>query len=186
MKHFRYPIALEHAFEFCRPERRGCFIAPFKWGENWGAANGFLAIRIRTFLDCDRESPEAVSRVETLPWRFFLDEAKQADPKLWGKLDDRRGGLWRAGEREFWDRTARNSTRVTEPRINVGAGMVQVTLPTVQLISKLPRAEVFTGHADMLFFRFNGGEGLAVPFPRHDRGTAAFSIFAPSHDPFSR
>lgn len=181
MRSFGYPLKLEHVLEFTRPDPTGCFAAPFKWGDGWGVANGFLALRVRTFLDCDRESPEAVKRVESLPWHFYELEEANRDPKSWGKLDDRRRAIWKRGELEFWDRTAPNTQRVKEPRVAIGRSCATITLPALQLIAKLPRVEVFTGPADGgLFFRFNGGEGIAVPFPRHDRGEIAFHLFRPA------
>lgn len=179
MRSFGYPLTTEHALEFCRPDPRGAFCAPFRWGEDFGAANGVVAIRIESYIEGAQDSPEAVARVAKLPWSAFPGLAK--DTKWWGALDDRRAAIWKRGELDYWDRTAtRGSRRVTEPRVGIGKSCMTIPLPLLQLIAKLPKVEVYTGPANYLYFRFRGGQGIAVPFPRHDRGDAIFALYGPA------
>lgn len=188
MKHFPYPITLEAVAEFCHPDPANVFGQPFRWGDDWAVANGFAVMRVRSFLDCDREAPEAVARIEALPWSFFAprrdDElgtaGSRTDAKAWGKLDDKRPALWKHGKSPFWQQTAAGAWfRRTLRRVEVGESGVQVTVPGLQLVSKLPRAEVFTGRTALpwCFFRFNGGEGMLRGFEGKDRRPCGYWIF---------
>lgn len=163
MKHYHYPVRVEDVREFSHPDPNDAFGDVFRWGEDWGVANGFLALRISSWLDCERDCPEAVERVERLRWSFFDHPTEKAD---WGKLDDRRGGLWKRGEAKFWNQSQSGKWyRRTLRNIAVGDAGVRLTWATLQLISKLPRVEIYirnAGHRDWAFFRFNGGTGIAM------------------------
>lgn len=187
MKHFHFPLTADQVQAFAYPGGGDCFSAPFIWpaADGWGCASGWAALRVRTFIDCARADQAAVERIERLPWEFFERETKEKD---WGKLDDRRGGLWRHGEKRIWQQMAggRWVPRKLD-RVNMGIQGVQVTVGLLQLVSKLPRAEVFTGLADprWLFFRFNGGEGVVKAFENQEKRPCGFWLWQPQ-DMFGR
>ena len=180
MKHFHYPVTAEQLRELCHPDPGHAFAEPFRWGDDWGVANGWLGLRVRTFLDCEWVSAEAVERIERLPWGRF--EKVQDD---WGKLDDRRGGLWRHGESRVWQRLQDGrAVPWTLQRVNVGPGCVQVTRGMLQLVSKLPRAEVNLGPMgqEWLMVRFNGGEGFLKGFEGKERRSTGLWLWQGQDD----
>lgn len=158
---------------------------PFKWGEDVGVSNGWVALRIHTFIDCDRECPEAVTRIEKQRWSFFDMNLPDTN---WGRLDDRRAGLWKFGPMSMWGKTGSGKVYAkTLRRIRVG-NVTVVSQPILQFISKLPRAEVYTagGYGEPLFFRFNGGEGIAAGLhdSRQEDNLVRFGIFQKSREFF--
>lgn len=170
MKYYHYPVTVEQVSEWCSPDERSVFAAPFRWGDDWGVANGWMALRVRSFLDCDRECPEAVERIGRLPWDVLVNAMVPPGGEKWGNLDERRGGLWRGGEVRVWQRAMVHGKSRWVPwtlkRVTVGPYRRQVTQGMLQLVSKLPRAEVWLGDGPdgWLMFRFNGGYGLAKTF----------------------
>lgn len=121
MKHYHYPVKVEDVREFAHPDPDDAFGDVFRWGEDWGVANGFLALRISSWLDCERECPEAVARIERLRWSFF--DLPTDGRRDWGKLDERRGGLWQRGALDFWGR-GRSGGAAPPDRAEGGRGAV--------------------------------------------------------------
>lgn len=175
MKHFHHPLTPEALDAFCSPAQDSCFAAP--WGSDGAtyAANGYCVLRYdRDFAYTVNQ--EAASRIAPLPWRFHTSDALRAT--AWGELDRVRGGLWRDGLQEPFG-TSPDGKRFAKiaRRVLVGESYVCVPVPILQLISRLPRAEVYTGPlgAEWLLFRFNGGIGLAKGLKRN----AGYHIFKP-------
>ena len=182
MKNFTHPLTPEALAAFCSPATDSCFADP--WGVDGAtyAANGYCVLCYeRDFAYTGNH--EAQSRIEALPWAFHHSATLRAT--AWGELDRVRGGLWRDGLLEPFG-TSPDGKRFAKiaRRVLVGESYVCVPVPILQLISRLPRAEVYTGPlgAEWLLFRFNGGIGLAKGLKR----TAGYHIFQPKPGLFSR
>jgi len=174
MKHFIHPLTLENFAELCSPQVGSCFAQPWEADDHTWAANGYLAVRYGRSYGLE-PSTEAQERVAVLPWHFFDKETKTEN---WGNLDLVRGGIWKTGPLEPWGQTpdGRMYARISRCTL-VGDSFVCIPTPILQLITKLPRCEVFKGSSsrDWLFFRFNGGEGIAKGLKR----AATHHIFQP-------
>lgn len=159
---FRHPVPVEAVPHFCHPELE-IFQAP-AWGEDamLYASTGWVAVRFFNFPpDSERGQVETVARLRQLTWHT----AKYETPAAWRKLDDCTLDLFRDGVRPAWEVDA-VSGRVRyrwDPVVRINHGLL-VPLVSLQLISRLPRCEIYTGGGRMkpLAFRFNGGEGLCA------------------------
>jgi len=159
-----HPVRVEALADFMHPDREHVFGQAFRWGRDHGVANGYLALRVETVLDCDRESPAAVARIEALPWEDSGPKMLR-DPE-WKAMEERAPGLRNAGETRYWAKMpgeAGEWYRRTLRRVNIRRH--QVCLAEAQLIARLPRAEVcLDSPHGWLRFRFRGGVGLLRAF----------------------
>lgn len=174
MKHFTHPLTYENLQEFCSPQADSCFATPWGNSDHTFAANGYCAIRYNRTFGLENNE-EAATRVQTLPWRFFDKDTRNDQ---WGNLDLVRGGIWRNGPLEPFGKTPDGAWYARVSRCTlVGDSFVCLPTPILQLITKLPRCEVFKGSAsrEWLYFRFNGGEGIAKGLKR----AASHHIFQP-------
>lgn len=154
---FRHPVPVEAIGHFCHPWEKHHYHLP-AWGREGKlyASNGFLAVRFFNFTPAEGPGPMAVvDRLMKLPWH----SGKFEDAKAWRKLDDVTLDLFREGLFPVWPPTRRAYTVDPCARINHGA---LVPLVSLQLISRLPRCEIYTtiDRGAPVAFRFNGGEGL--------------------------
>jgi hypothetical protein len=154
---FRHPVPAEAVDYFCHP-RAGHALEKPAWGRdsNLYASNGWVAVRFFGFPASMGTGPQTVvDRLQRLRWH----SATYEDPKAWRLMDDCTLDIFREGLFEMW-KDERGAYRVDPPaRINHGTLVPVVSL---QLISRLPRCEVYTtvDREMPVPFRFRGGEGL--------------------------
>lgn len=179
-KGFPFPLPESALAEFCHPDERHTLARPMRAGREILAGNGYMAIRCRKGNWIDREFPEAdryfLERFDKLPWHRF---AELTASDAWDALDTVRGPMSRHGALAVWNGTKTQACPIWRVRDHV------VRLSFLQLVARLPRAEVFTGpasRADGMFFRFSGGVGIVANDARLTHGT--FEIFQPSADVF--
>lgn len=147
------------------------------------AGNGYIAIRARKGAWLDEEfqpaTAEFLSRFGKLPWACF-----EALADCWRPLDSQRGRIFERGQLGLWIESRQGIRLSPTPVWLVNRGRFRLSL--IQRVAMLPRAEVFTGHADPsapLFFRFSGGIGMIA----HDRRLDSHSaeLFPPARDLWS-
>lgn len=168
MENIPHPVRVEALEPFLHPDPRHVFSSAFRWDRDHGVANGFMALRVETVLACDREDPEAVRRVEMLPWNP-QGPAMLREPE-WRAMDEKAPGLRKWGETRYWAQMPEQSGgewyRRTLKRVNIR--QTQICLAEAQLIACLPRAEVcLDSPSGWLRFRFKGGHGLVKAFSGH-------------------
>jgi hypothetical protein len=159
---FAYPLPGSALQEFCHPDPLHPFAAPLRWDDEALAANSYIAIRARRLAldlhDLPPATPDLLSRVERLPWAAF---PSTAPAHHWGNLDDHRGDIYARAPIRFLARHDGRWITALSPAWRI-AGSVVVPLSMLQLIARLPRAEVYLeGLANgPLYFRFTGGLGI--------------------------
>lgn len=179
-KGFPYPLPVEALKEFCHPVEGHIMARPMRRGGEILAGNGYMAIIARRGNWIDAEFPEAapefLARLEKLRWgRLFEVMAKS---EAWDALDRLRGTLGRHGPLEVWNSGKIHACPIWRVRDSL------VRLSMLQLVARLPRAEVYTGPQalpeDGMMFRFSGGCGIVARDARLTHGT--FEIFQPVAD----
>lgn len=123
------------------------------------AGNGYVAIRVRRgmWLDSDHQaaSAEFLGRWGKLPWKRFAEIVTRED---WRAFDSATLRLFSKGQIGFWLKDKPAPTPIW--RVNE---TLLVRLSLLQLVSRLPRCECYTGPqsgGEHLYFRFAGGEGI--------------------------
>jgi hypothetical protein len=158
---FRHPVPAEALDYFCHPDPGHLFARP-AWGTDGKlyVANCHIALRFYNFSAAFGPGPiAAVERLLKQRWHFSHWE----DAKAWRKLDDCTLDLFREGLFAMWqDRGGKMFYRV-DPALRVNHGVL-VPAASLQAVSRLPRAEIYTttDRGEPLAFRFNGGEGLVA------------------------
>lgn len=178
-KGFPFPLPESALAEFCHPAETSGLSVPMRMGNEIVAANGYMAIRCRRGAWIDAEFPEAwtdfSARVEKLPWARFETITKS---DAWDALDLLRGALGRHGPLAVWNGGKIHACPIWRVRDAL------VRLSMLQLVARLPRAEVFTGPPanadDGMFFRFSGGIGIVARDARLTHGT--YEVFQPRAD----
>lgn len=174
MTPYRYPLPEFALVDFCHPAAGHVFARACRHDGEILAGNGYVALRAaRGWWVYDEFPPageEFLARFEALPWG-------RAPGGPWRALDDARGALYRRGALRLWD-----GARVApSPVWRVGDCVVR--LSALQLVARLPRAEIHTGLADRddpLFFRFSGGRGIIARDPLLVLWD--YHLWEPSHD----
>jgi hypothetical protein len=172
-KAFPFPLPLDALRAFFHP-LRGHVYADAQWHEGEAlACNGWVALRAgkgRWVPGDFGPAPEAyLTRFFEMPW------GSVPTGKDWGLLDDVRGLLFRYEPRGVF---ATGGKLAPCAGVRVG-GVAIIPLSLLQLVSRLPRCEVWTGGLDPevpLPLRFSGGVGLIW---RGRFTEAKFSIFEP-------
>lgn len=169
-----YPLPA-HALEtFRRPHPAHALHGIHRHDGELLVGNGYVAVRAHRGLWMPSEYPEAagefLERFGALPW-----ERPLAGP--WRALDEASAALWRRGEIGMWD-----GDRLAASPVWLVVDTL-VRLSVLQLVARLPRAEVLVGNADRedpMFFRFAGGRGIIA---RDRRLTQwSFHLWPPRHD----
>lgn len=156
---FRHPVPAEAIECFCHPQEGHRNHLP-AWGDDvfLYACNGWVAARFFNFPpDTDQGPPELVERMHNLRWH----NPRWADPKGWRKTDDCTLDLFKDGVWDMWTERRGKMLYRIDPVVRINYGIL-VPLVSLQLISRLPRCEIYisAGRVSPLAFRFNGGEGL--------------------------
>lgn len=141
------------------------------------AGNGFMAIRATRGLwhpsDFPSATPEAAARFKSLSWT-----SQPPDSPEWRKLDEIRGDLYKYGAISLW---TQKNTFTPAPTWRV-AERHFIRLSFLQLLARLPNAEIFTGEClptAPIYVRFNGGQ-VIIPQDRR-LTTASRTIFRPAY-----
>lgn len=153
---FRHPVPAE-AIEFFQHPRPGHPFAAPAWGRDSKlyVANGWVAARFFNFPASFGTGPQTtVDRLMKLPWG-----TNYTDKSAWRMLDDVTLDLFKEGIFDMW-RGESGGYRI-DPVVRINHG-TNVALVSLQLISRLPRCEIYTtvDRTMPLPFRFNGGDGL--------------------------
>jgi len=179
-KGFPFPLPRHALGEFCHPAAGSVFDRPrFHEGYTW-TGNTHLALKISkgNWMDGEIESaedaPEFLKRIRKLDWNAPFDRPEwslleEVAPRLFGR---KAIGLWLNGKTN------------ASPVVMVG-GRFRARLSVLQLVSRLPRVEVYTGPADRsapLWLRFSGGCGVIARASSLDNTPPAFAIFEPRRD----
>jgi hypothetical protein len=184
MKSHPYPLPAEALLDYCRPVAGHPFAAPLRHAGAILAANGYLALRATRggWLDDDyaEASPEAAARLARLPWARLEHLCQQPE---WRRLSELGSELAARGALRLW---AADGGLAPSPVWAV-ADAGRIRLSVLQLIARLPRAELWTGGGGVLepvFFRFSGGAGIVPLEERLSRPglRPARRIFAPERD----
>lgn len=164
---FPYPLDVESLRCCCHP-RNEVFRRPVRDAAGVWAANGYVAVRVTrgilTFDDTIPEPyPEFTVAMQRLPWDLLTGDG--AAGAVWRKLDDHRGTIYRGGPDRIlplWE-----NGRMTEDCPVMTAASCLVPLAMLQLLARLPRAEMRMQTGDFLAVRFSGGEALVPGRWRH-------------------
>jgi hypothetical protein len=164
---FRFPVPTEALGHFLHPVKAE--LGEPVWGDDamLYASNGWVVLRMYSFCpQTPQGRPETYERLRKLHWH--RKEYEQVD--AWRKVDDCTLDLFREGVLEPWKMEPGNpaATYRWDPVCRINHGLL-VPLVSMQLISRLPRCEIYTagGRYKPLPFRFNGGEGLCALL-KHD------------------
>ena len=177
---FPYPLPADALAEFCHPDECNILARPQRRNGEIMAGNGYMAILARrgNWMDSDfmEADPYFLERLEKLRWGRLFEV--MAHSEEWEALDKLRGLLGRHGPLAVW-----NAGRIHAcPVWRVRDALVRLSM--LQLVARLPRAEVYVGPPasaeDGLLFRFSGGCGIVARDGRLTHGT--FKIFQPRAD----
>ena len=179
---FPYPVPPEVLEAFRHVKAGHDFEFPRRVGLEVVAANGYAAIRCQRGRWLDAEYEEAggpfLYRLGGIPW----DRFGRLEDWRWKSLDGIRAAMFAHGVHGFW---IEGKERVNPcPVWRVGDVVVRLSL--LQLVGRLPRAEVaWTGDSDSpLWFRFSGGRGAIAPDKR--LRTWGFAVLQPGINPLTR
>jgi len=159
---FGYPVPALAIDYFCHPAE-GHHYAQAAWGRDGKlyASNGWIAIRFFGFSAAFGPGPQTVvDRLRKHVWTQTYEDAS-----AWRMLDDCTLDLFRDGVFEPWklEEDFGKSYYLIDPCVRINHGTL-VPLVSLQLISRLPRCEIYTSidRSESVRFRFNGGEGLVA------------------------
>lgn len=180
MRHsFKYPLPETALVEFSHPVPSHQFARPARHDGEIIAANGYVVLRAHRGAWMDRDFPEAsqeaLERLGKLPWGQWPRIAGSAE---WEPLDAQSGRIY--------DHAMISPFLLGKiaPSPVVCVAEVPVRLSLLQLVARLPRAEVYTGPSDRehpLWFRFSGGRGCIARDPSL-KSRFSWTIFAPRYD----
>lgn len=177
---FAFPLLAGDIAEFCHPSPASpLHLAHFHDGE-LTAGNGHIAIRAARgrwmASDFTPPPPEFTKRLASLPWHRF-----PAPSPEWRALDDIRGAIYAHAAIAPWTGSRHSPTPCPVWRIG---GHHRIRLSHLQLLARLPRAEIYAGTArepDPIFIRYNGGTAI-LPH-NHALNSHSRDIFAPQYHP---
>lgn len=183
---FHFPAPAE-ALEFFTHPTLYPFTRPFRHNSYLCAANGYVAIRLDRFsgnAGSFEDAPFAfLRRFFSLPWDDFEREGCE-----WREIDNSRGTIYRGELLPLWKGEG-SDFAFSRDKLVLTAGGPLVPLALLQLLARLPRAEVRmcgTYYTSPLMVRFKGGEAIVAPrFPDPVRAKvqAAFHLFKPKAGP---
>jgi hypothetical protein len=172
---FRHPVPVEALAYYCHPTIGHMYDRP-AWGRDSKlyVSNGHIALRFFNFSSADGDGPmAAVDRLLRLQWHARHYE----DPKAWRNLDECTLDLFRDGIWPMWREEGSAVRYRTDPCVRVNHGTL-APLASLQAVSRLPRAEIYTtiDRAAPIAFRFNGGEGLIARLTHQQQIAATAAV----------
>lgn len=182
-----FPNPLDEATlaAFCHPIPSHALAKPLRIGGEILAGNGYLCLRAHRgrWLDSDfpEAAPEQQARLETLKWGVI----ERLAPAHWQPLAMRKPLLFKFAPFHLWayDQHDQPTGKCHPCPIWKCGDAHPVRLSILQLISRLPNAQVWTGPQaarQPLYFRCTGARGIVAADNRLDE--YSFSIFQPSTD----
>ena len=162
MKSFPFPLPASALSDFVHPAEWHMLHHARRYGDEVLAGNGYVALRAVKGMwlpgDHAPASAEFLSRFGKLPWGRWDDLEDD-----WRALDSQRGRIFERAAHSVWldEKVAPSPVWMVNE--------VRVRLSLLQLVARLPRAEVYTGRTDRqdpLFVRFSGGKALIAADPR--------------------
>lgn len=156
MKSFGYPITSESLAHFLDPDGG----RPLLWEDHTYFTTEHWTLRT-TQATAAFPSP---SHPITAELERIFEKFPTIPDKDWKPLDDLRSLLCKFPAR-IWERTQFRHHLQSYPLVKINATLAQRGI--LQLATRLPRAEVCTGHqfSDHLAIRFRSGELLLHPLP---------------------
>lgn len=180
-KPFGHPLPLTALDHFCHPTIPE-FLTPYTLenGETQ-AASGYIAIRTTVPLPtCPSPPPAFSERFNKLPWHRFTTLSNGHFEKDWADLEHAALLLFKFGPKPLWHGTTKIHPTTATP-VRVGDAAIAF-LPYLQLLFRLPRAQIMTSNhlQDPILCRFNGGQAIIAP---RKLTQAKFTILSrpPSH-----
>lgn len=169
---FHHPVPAAALDYFVHPRPGHHYAAP-AWGRDSKlyCSNGYIAIRFFGFPSSFGRAPMTmVDRLLRLPWRSRSEFEKPSD---WRSIDDCTGDLFAPGVLPMW-KSERGGFCV-DPCVRLNHAAL-LPLASLQLISRLPKAEIYTviARGQPIPFRFRGGEGLLATLSHTQEAAAAF------------
>jgi hypothetical protein len=180
---FMHPLPAEALDFFVHPYPHHLLHTPFRHPyDGTVIAGSAVAIRCRAGRGIDpaeypAPDPEALRRIDALPWDRFTHAATQ--PQSWRCLDDHRGTIYGDAVLPVHYRNV-NGIQIDLHTKNVRlCGAPIVPLSVLQLLARLPRVELYTAGCTLtgpILFRFSGGEGI---IPHYGLTSAHFEMLKP-------
>jgi hypothetical protein len=184
-----WPVSSDLLAPFCHPQSGHAFSLPFTINGTTYAANGWLALKL------DKPEPKSFRphpnpRAETrlagiLPedWRPRGAPIDMDHERGWRRLDEKGGAIWKLGPIPFWVKREGKWNAAPDPRVIVGCRSIPLAL--IQLIARLPRAEIWTCNpldcrmrgSRAVPFRFNGGCGVIANWKDGHAGERGWHLF---------
>jgi hypothetical protein len=169
---FGHPLPVEVLPWFCHPLAGHDYEFP-AYGRDGKlyCSNGFIAVRFFNFPSSFGLAPQTmVERIQRLSGWY---RSPHEDAKAWRKVDDCTGDLFREGIFPMWREHEGKPRFRGDPAVEVNISTL-VPAVSLQLISRLPRCEIFTSpdRDSPLPFRFNGGEGLIARLSARQQAAA--------------
>lgn len=181
---FRFPLPAEALPYFCHPTRQG-FTEPVRHPDGRVyAASGFVCFRVSRFQgmpsDYPEASPEFIKKVDALPWAKFLPDPNQPRAAEWRKMDDSRATIYSGGALPLWIEERKKPPIYNRDTLVVTAGGPLVPLAMLQLLARLPKAEVRMtyGYDVPLLVRCSGDGEVIIPAIYPDMNRAPGPKFA--------
>lgn len=176
---FLFPIRAGDIALFTHPDPEHLLHSTHFLDGDLTAGNGYIAIRAHRGLWAENDFPPASydfrERLGNLPWHSI----PPATSPEWRSLDDIRGDIYARAIIHPWT----NKHRPTpSPVWRIGTHH-RIRLSHLQLLARLPRAQVYAGTAlreEPLYIRFNGGIALMPPNRRLE--TQSREIFPAQFD----
>lgn len=178
---FPYPLPLDalRAFTHRRPDHPLHNV--WRYGDGLAACNGWAAIRCNRGMWLDKDHPEATGetlrRLDALPWKHHSTLPATLG---WIPLDDHRGRIMSRPLSLWQDK----ESKLSPSPIWLIAASARVRLSLLQLVARLPRAEIHPpgSPSSPMAFRFSGGTGFLAPMPE---ALFSYHLCLPRRDPLS-
>jgi len=183
------PITAEHLDAFVHPGGVAVFESPFlppaelqTTDPHTYAAAGFFCHRTTYAIPDVEPHPAAYARAQSLPWGRFQDYDTEGLKHRWRPLADAETRLFKFPPKPIWEKSSRRFNLRNGPFVRVG-NATMTHLPILQLLARLPRAEVFLGSGifDPVLVRYRYGQAIIPPLskllPNRDRDQCNLEIF---------
>jgi hypothetical protein len=176
-KPFGYPIALEHLDLFKDPDGN---TPPVEWKGHTYYQTDWWTLRTHQATPAMISPTEPVSSLMMAAMDLAEAKADSLPEHLWKPLDDI-APLVNKYTARIWERTHLRHHLQSYPLVMIAHHYAQRGI--LQLCTRLPRAEVFTGtHLTHLTIRFRSGSIILHPLPDHiTRTGATLHFFQPKH-----
>lgn len=194
-RRFGFKLPLEALDYFCHPTRGG-FTVPMLHPRDGlvYAASGYVCLRgepLRCIWaapsDFQPMPPEIVERIDSLPWHRFQPAPGTIGKPVWRAMDDSLGTINSGGPLPLWIEAKGKPVEYNRDTLVKTADGPVVPLAMLQLLARLPRAEVLMNagsYNNPLCVRFAGeGQALVPPLYPSNPPPYKFQLFKAKSDP---